>query len=108
MSNKLFVIGWYEKSTCETFDSYSRKFSYIKTCTDFNNLSIFEAVCLSNQIIMFSEGSFKYQTKMFTYNVETSEWKLIDCGYFKNKCGVSCINFKICGLIVFISIFKCL
>ena len=93
MSNKLFVIGGYEKSTCEVFESWSREFCYIKTCTDFNNMCLFQAVCLSNQLIIFGEVSNQYQTKTFIYNVETSEWKLIDCDYLKNKCGVSCIKY---------------
>ena len=66
-SNKLFVIGGSENLTCEIFDCCSRKFSYIKTCIDFNNLSFFQAVCLSNQIITFSAVSGKRQTKQFTF-----------------------------------------
>lgn len=91
--NKLFVIGGYEKSTCETFDSYSRKFSYIKTYAEFNSMSDFQAVCVRNQIIIFCENSNKCKTKMFTYNVETSEWKLIDCKYLENKCGCSYVKY---------------
>lgn len=30
ISNKLFVVGGYRKSTCEVFDSFARRFCYIK------------------------------------------------------------------------------
>ena len=91
--NKLFVIGGYEKSTCEVFDSCSRNFCYLKTCTNFNNMSVFQAVCVSNQLKFFGDVSKKYETKVFSYNIETNESKVICCGYLKNKCGVSCIKY---------------
>ena len=93
MGNKLFVISAYEQSTCELFDSWSRKFCYMKTCAEFSNgMSSCQSVCISNQLIIFVEYC-RCQTKMFTYNVETSEWKLIDCGYLKNKCRAGCIKY---------------
>ena len=53
------------------------------------------AVCISNPFIVFGEIYDKiyneYKTKMYTYNDETSQWKLIDCKYLNNKRGVSCI-----------------
>ena len=90
----MFVIGGYKKSTCEIFDSYSRKFSYIKTCSDFtNDMCYFQAVCIDNRIVVFRENYGKNQTKVFTYNYKTCEWKLIDCGVLKNKTGFGCVRY---------------
>ena len=94
MSNKLFVIGGYRTLTCEMFDNYSREFCYIKTSLEFGkNMSCFEAVSISNQIILFGDVYGEYETKVITYNVETSEWKFIDCKYLNNKSGFSCIKY---------------
>ena len=94
MGNKMFVIGGYRKSTCEKFDSYSRKFSYIKTCSDFSNdMGYFQAVCIDNRIVVFGKVRGKNQTKVFTYNDDTDEWKLIDCSFVQNKSGFSCVKY---------------
>lgn len=79
MCNKLFVIGGYDSSTCEMFDCYSRKLCYTKTSSEFSSyLFNFQAVCISSQIIVSGESCDEYETQMFTYNIETSEWKHFD------------------------------
>ena len=94
MGNKMFVIGGYGKSTCEIFDSYSRKFCCLKTCSDFiNNMFNFQALCVSNRIIIVGIVRVEHQTKMFTYNCKTSEWKFIDSGVLQNKTGFSCVRY---------------
>ena len=94
MGNKMFVIGEFKKSTCEMFDSSSRRFCYIKTCSDFtNDMGNFQAVCIDNRIVIFGEVVGKNQTKVLTYNDDTSEWKLIDCSFLKNKSGFSSVKY---------------
>ena len=94
MGNKLFVIAGYKVSTCELFDIYSRKFSYVKKCSDFtHDMCYFEAVCIDNCIVIFGKHYCKNQTKVFTYNDDTDEWKLINCSFLKNKSGFSCIKY---------------
>ena len=64
MGNKMFVIAGFQQSTCEQFDSCSRMFSYIKTFSYFtNDMSQFQAVCYSNQVIIFGEVMHECQTK---------------------------------------------
>ena len=95
MGNKMFVIGGCVKSTCEIFDSCSRKFSYIKTCSDFtNDMGYFEAVCINNRIVIFEKHYYKNHTKVFTYNDYKNEWKLIDCSFVKNKSDFSCVKYQ--------------
>ena len=94
MGNKLFVICGVRKSTCEIFDSFSRKFSFIKTCSEFtNDMGFCQAVCISNCIIIFSKVFAQNQIKVFTYNDDTDEWQLIDCSFLKNKYGFSCVKY---------------
>ena len=90
----MFVIGGYRNSTCEIFDSYSRTFCYIKTCSDFpNNMGYFQAVCIGNCITIFGEVRRKNETNMFTYNDETGEWKIIDCSFSNKRLGFSCVKY---------------
>ena len=94
MGSKMFVIGGYTKSTCEIFDGYSRKFCYIKTCSDFtNDMYNFQALCVSNCIIIVGTVWGEHRTKMFTYNYKTCEWILIDCDFLKNKTGFGCVRY---------------
>ena len=83
-------------SCYEVFVSYSRKFSNIKTCSDLTkDMMKFQAVCISNQLIIFGQVCGKYQTKVFTYNDETKEWKLIECGILKTKYGFSFVKYHL-------------
>ena len=93
MGNKLFVIGGYEISSCEVFNIVSRKFCSIKTVKAFFNKMNFQAVCIRNEIVVFCDFYLKCPTQVFTYNVETNEWKLIDCGLLKDIYQVSCIRY---------------
>ena len=52
-----------------------------------------QTVCYSNQVIIFGNVVYEYQTKAFTYNDETREWKLNDCKYMKIKLGFSCMKY---------------
>ena len=94
MGNKLFVVGGGYSSTFEVFDSYSSKFSCIHTSPYLiKNMGRFQAVCRNNQIIVFCKDRYKYQTKVFTYNNETSEWKPVECGILQNKYRISCTKY---------------
>ena len=98
MGNKMFVIGGYKKSTCEFFDSLSRKFCFLKTSSYFTpNMRYFQAMCIDNRIVIFGEVFSKIlgsiRKKVFTYNDETSEWKLIDISFLKYKTGLSCVKY---------------
>ena len=95
IGNKLFVIGGCKMSSCEMFDSFSRRFCYIKTFADStNDIYNFRAVSITNQLVIFGEVDFDKETKVFTYNVKTGLLKLIDFDYLKNKHAFSCIKFR--------------
>ena len=66
----------------------------IETCSDFSkDMSYFQAVCIGNQIITFGKVLGEYQTKMLTYNNETSEWTLIDYSFSKYKISFSSVKY---------------
>ena len=94
MGNKMFVIGGFlRRSTCEIFESCSRKFCYIRTRSEINNIASFKGACVSNQFIVFGEVMGKRQTKVFIFDVKANQWKNIDCSILNNKCFVSCIKY---------------
>ena len=55
MSNKLFVVGGSRISSCEVFDSCSRKFTTItfEIKVSFYKLNYFEALCIGSNIVVF-------------------------------------------------------
>ena len=55
MSNKLFVFGGSRISSCEVFDSCSRKFTTItfEIKVSFYKLNYFEALCIGSNIVVF-------------------------------------------------------
>ena len=94
MGSKLFVIGGSNMSSCEILDSFSRKFTYIKTCAELTDkFDGFYAVCICNQIVIFGSGWYHCEMNMFIYNVETAEWKVVDCSILKNISAASCIKY---------------
>ena len=98
MGNKMFVIGGYGTSTCEVFDSYSRKFTYIESisCTT-QYLSGFEAVCIGQTIVAFSMNRTRpYGTvfsKVFVYEVNKNQWTEKKRSVLKNLTEISCVKY---------------
>ena len=93
MGNNMFVIGGNIRSTFEIFESYSRKFCYLKKCSDLHNIvDRFQVICISNQVIIFCNVNTGWLKKVFTYNVETSKWNLNDCLILKNK-SFNCVKY---------------
>ena len=95
MGNKLFLFPGSRNSTCEVFDSFSRLFCYIKANKGFTyDMLSFHAVGISNQIIIICTMLDWRKTKLFTYNVETNDWKLINCcTTLKKKHGFNCAKY---------------
>ena len=75
MGNKLFVVGGYNTSSCEVFDSYSRKYTLINLDI-INSIDTynFKAVCLGNKILVFATKQFYQETKLFIYDVINDSW----------------------------------
>ena len=96
MGNKLFVIGGFGKSACEVFDSFSRKFSSLTICSELiNDMDSFQAVCINRHIVIFGrKGINESKTKLFAYNVETSQLKAIECGTLQNRISVGFTRYR--------------
>ena len=92
MGNKMFVIGGEDTSTCEIFDSFSRKFTYIKSINYQSKYDCsFEAVCVSQTIIVFQTEP--YGTKLFIYDVSKQQWSEKECSVLQNLTGISCAKY---------------
>ena len=68
MGNRLFVIGGHKNKSCEVFDSFSGKFSFIKSAfvENYGN----QSVCLGKKINVYSF----YERKVFVYNTDENNW----------------------------------
>ena len=99
MGNKLFVIGGYNISSCEVFDSFSRKFTWIESKLpklDSQWSSKYQAVCIANVILLISENkyySYIKCTTMYTYDVKTNHWSEKKCNVLKNMNSLSCLKY---------------
>ena len=92
MGNKMFVIGGYHTSTCEIFDSYSRKFSYIKSMNVTTKYySTYGAVCIGQTIVVFQKE--RYGTKIIIYDINKNTWTEENCSVLKNLTGISCAKY---------------
>ena len=50
MGDKMFVVGGFSITSCEVFDSFSRKFTIIKSGIKFRWS---DAICIGNNIVVF-------------------------------------------------------
>ena len=78
MGNKMYVIGGMSTTNCEIFDSFSRKFTFIKP--DIPNyksswFSEYQAVAKGNFILIISENKYKdsKDTTMYIFDVQKSQ-----------------------------------
>ena len=97
MGNKMFVIGGYNNSTCEIFDSYSRKFSYIEMM-NFTTLyqPYFEAVCIGQTIVAFYRKQTEPNgTNILIYDVNKNQWTEKFCSVLKNLSDSSCVKYYV-------------
>ena len=70
MGNKIFAIGGLNNSSCEVFDSFSRKFTSVNaTLMKTFKPSRSYAVCVGNKIIVFSKVWCLSETRIFVYDV---------------------------------------
>ena len=80
IGNKLFVvsknISHLEKSSCEVFDSATRKFTIVKV---YNNVQIYNGVCsytpavtIGRKIMLFSYADYK--PSLIVYDVVSGQW----------------------------------
>ena len=96
MGNKLFVIGGYKISSCEVFDSCSRKFTTITSEMKLLDLerSYFKAFCIGSNIVVFHHSK-SYKSVVYMYDVNESKWSMADCSYTKNYFVQSLVKYYI-------------
>ena len=84
MGNKLFVIGGYRISSCEVFDTCSRKFTIIKLEMKVSAIekSCFRALCIGSSIVVFHHPESK--SVVYMYDVNESKWSTVELFYTKN------------------------
>ena len=87
MGNKLYIIGGHNTKSCEVFDSFSGKFSFIKSAPfrDYRNKS----VCLGYQINVYRCN----ERKVFVYNTDENNWVTKRLNFKKSKnVWLSCVR----------------
>ena len=80
MGNKLFVVGGYKTSSCEVFDSKSRKFVILKQVSNMPNFdkNIFKSVCIGDNIVVFIDDVVKFGTQIYSFDVCEEKWSHCD------------------------------
>ena len=94
MGNKLFVVGGIRISSCEVFDSCSRKFTNIKSEIKVSALEVnyFRTFSIGSNIVVFHHSKSQ-KTVIYMYDVNKSKWSTVDCSYTKDNFMVSCIKY---------------
>ena len=97
MGNKLFVIGGRRISSCEVFDSYSRKFTTIISEIKVSALELnyFEAFCIGSNIVVFHHFSRSHKSVVYMYDVNELKWSTVDCSYTKEYFVPNCIKYYV-------------
>ena len=96
MGSKLFVIGGYKSTSCEVFDSCSRKFININLeikSTAFDKY-FFRAFSIGPNIVIF-QHSESYKSVIYLYDVNELRWSTVDCSYTKNYFVQSLIKYYV-------------
>ena len=96
MGNKLFIIGGGETSSCEIFDSSSRKFTFINSENKVSASEVyyFGAFCIGSNIVVF-QHPYSKKSVVYIYNVNELNWSTVDLSYTKNYFVESCIKFYV-------------
>ena len=79
MGNKLFIIGGHKNKSCEVFDSFSGKFTFIRSAPfeGYGN----QCVCLGNKINVYRFD----KCKVFVFNTEENNWVIRKLNINKSK-----------------------
>ena len=79
VKNKLFVIGGYDRNSCEVFDSTTNKFTLIKQPTLVDLTEPYGVITNSNNLLMFRENC-----NVTIYDFEKDEWAVKTCEATRN------------------------
>ena len=97
MGNKMFVIGGFEKLTCEVFDSNFRKFTSVKQLLGLNNLGYYDTsvVSIGYKVLFFYSTSSNVNKKFQVYDVLKYQWCLKEEDFIEDKRYISCSKLPI-------------
>ena len=99
MGNKMFVIGGKKTSTCELFDSRSRKFVILKQDSYFrrgffqSERAVLNSVCIGNKIIVFIMTPYDSRTTMCIFDVFKQNWLYCDSKICAEYSAISCVRY---------------
>ena len=87
MGNKMFIIGGYYITSCEVFDSYTRKYTNIYSKIKVSDIKewCFYAYSFGKNIVVFQEFQIPFKaTVVYLYDIEKEKWKNVQCDFTKN------------------------
>ena len=100
MGNRMFVIGGWCTSTCEVFDSFSRKFTYIQSLREIEKFTnyYFKPGCVSsgNSIVVFNVSehiSFNKEAKIYLYDTTSNKFTIAESIHRETFCDASCVKY---------------
>ena len=101
MGNKLFAVGGYCNTSCEVFDSFSRKFTLVEA-----DLSKFiyswpfniKAVCIGSTILVIIENYVSLKKDitiptMCIYDVKNNQWSKKRCSVLKSLTNMAFVKY---------------
>ena len=98
MGNKMFVINGYKTKSCEVFDSFSRKFVFIKAAFPKRDLfarkrNVYcKAITIGCKILVICETHSK-TTNLYIYDVRNNVWSKKNRSVVKNLYGLPCAKY---------------
>ena len=84
VGNKMFIIGGYRSTSCEVFDSRSRKFTTISSeiISDLEDWCL-DAFSIGNKIVMFHKNPHT-ESAVYLYEVDKDKWSNVEWVFTKN------------------------
>ena len=109
MDEEMFVIGGNLTSSCEVFDSHSRKITAMKSeiklsakdlnifniKLPFKDLNIFNEFCIGYNIVVFHQHIQSGKTIFCMYDVNKSRWSQINYSFLKNYIVFSYVKYYV-------------
>ena len=95
IGNKMFVVGGYNNSSIEMFESFSRKFTLLNlpSSSDIYHFTV-QAISVGYKIVIFS--MYDTETTVFTYDIINNQWCNLGERVLENLTDISCVKYSTC------------